>query len=130
MKMATCGKVRSTGFILMARFLDRNGLPLDPRTVSRLVYSVFEIDPIQRDVRRLVVGHDKGRLDIGQVIGDSLRTDAMWAVDRIGYNFCHRIAFNTFSNSLPIPQNRYEVRYWVTLTSGDTTAVSFRLRVS
>jgi hypothetical protein len=122
--------MRSTEAILMARFVDRAHLPLDPRTVRAIAYSIYEIDPFRRGVRRLVADHDEVALDIGQVIYDSLRTDAIWVVDQIGYNFCHRIQFSNFPDSLPGPGKHYEARYWVTLTTGDTTVVCFRLRVN
>ncbi len=49
---------RSIEAILMARFLDRDARPLEPRMVLAIVYSIFEIDPLRQDVRSYAADHD------------------------------------------------------------------------
>ncbi len=44
----------------------------------------------------------------------------MWDVDQIGYNFCHRIRLNSLAVSFRTAGLRCEVRYWITLTTGET----------
>lgn len=115
--------------ILMARFLDRDGLPLNPNNVCSISYSIYRFDPIRRDVRKLAAGYDRVALNVAKIICDSFRTNEVWTVDNIGYNFFHRIRFSDCENAFPSPEGHYEVRYWVTQTTGEMTVVCFRIGV-
>ncbi|HEX5472893.1 MAG TPA: hypothetical protein VFW73_13460 [Lacipirellulaceae bacterium] len=111
----------------MARLIDRDGVPLNPQTLRTIEYCVYEIDTVRKDVRRPVMGHDHIVLNVGQVICNALRTGSTWAVDEIGYNFYHSFRLR---NAFSAADKQYEVRYWLTLISGDKTVICFRLRVN
>ncbi len=123
-------ELRSSGdVVLLARFVDRAREPLGPTDVCAIEFSIRRLGGDAVDGRKGAGGCDGIALNVHEVICDSLRRDNLWAVDDVGYNFCHRIRLGDFRKACDEPGTHYELRYLVTQTTGDKTVVCFKLRM-
>ena len=115
--------------VLMARLVDRDGAKLEPAIVRSIKYSLYELDAERHGAYRPAAGHDGIALNVLDVIFNKLQRDDGWAIDNVGYNFCHRISTGNLDESFRQRGARYEMRYEITLTTGVTTFVCFRVRM-
>jgi hypothetical protein len=123
----SCAAFEQGSVILMARIIDRNGVPIRRSDIGTIEYSVFELDFRRPENLSAVCGQEAVVLDVADVIFDSPQIGDWWTVDAMGYNFRHQIYFarnQKFSKA----GLRYEVRYEVTLTGGQQAVIRFRLK--
>ena len=114
--------------ILLARWLDRGGRPLDLAAIRSIRCSIYRLASRGRALRRRIAGFNDTALNVHDVLLDALQKDSMWAIDDIGYNFRHAVRIGGRSSVLSKPGQSYDVEYLVTQKSGETTIVRFRLR--
>ena len=128
MAMSICSKEVGRGLaVLMARIVDSDGVAIRPSDVSAIEYSVYELDPFWPEQLSVMRGHRAVRLDVGDVLFDSLQVGRCWGIDDVGYNFRHEIQLvqeRPVSNA----EYGYEVLYQLTLCNGRRTSVRFKLR--
>jgi len=120
-------EVQHCSVILMARIVDRNGAPIRRSDIRAIEYSVFELYFRRPENLSAVRGQEAVALDVTEVVFDSPQIGDLWTVDARGYNFRHQIYFDR-NQKFPKAGRRYEVRYEVTLSSGQQAVIRFRLR--
>lgn len=122
-----CSEALASGsIVLMARIVDGAGTAIRPLDVRAIDYSVYEVDPYWPEQLSVTRGHRSERVNVRDVLFDSLRVGRCWSVDDVGYNFRHEIKFAR--PALSRNDERYEVVYQLTLFNGHRIAVRFKLR--
>jgi hypothetical protein len=112
--------------VLMARVVDRNGLPVRTSDVQSVEYSILDLAFRGRngnaaaDPRRLV-------LSVGDVFCSSLQTGLLWRADEAGYNFRHSIRLKEHAVFLASTAC-WEARYRVVLRGGNRMVMRFRIK--
>jgi hypothetical protein len=113
---------------LMARVVGANGANILGSEVAAIHYSIYLLDDQDPDRRVTVAGHDDVALTPGAVVFDSLRTDALWTIDSVGYNFCHILDVSAYP-AFSIAGRRYLVEYRIAPNAGQIILVRFRINV-
>ncbi len=113
--------------VLLARIVGLSGVPITQSQVASIAYSVFVLDDSEIDAQTPVSGHDDVSLVVGDVIFNTLQTDALRDVDATGYNFRH-ILDAAAASAFPNAGLAYQARYEITPTSGPLIVVRFKLR--
>lgn len=97
-----------SGGSLMARVVGPNAATVTSTMLSGITYSVYDTaEPSTSLV-------NASTLTIGDVIYDTLQTDARWSRDSVGYNF----RFDTFSSELPTGKRKYRYEFRFVPVSG------------
>ncbi len=109
----------------LARVLGANAAPIVPADIAALSYSLFLLgdDP---DERHPIAGHHAVELSPTQVLFDALRTDPLWTVDPLGYNFRHTPDVTTH-DAFAIGGRNYLLEYRLAPVSGQPIIVRFRI---
>lgn len=122
--------MRSIGeVVLLARLVDRAGELVAPTDVCTVEFSIRRLSRYAPDGGGKVADKDCTALNVDEVICEALRKDNLWAADDVGYNFCHRIRLGDSEGIITVAGMKYEICYFLTLTSGDAAVVCFQLRM-
>jgi hypothetical protein len=112
----------------LARAVGNDGATLAPAGVTAAKYSVYLLDDRDPDARTAVDGHSAVSLTVNEVLYSSLRTDALWTADSIGYNFKHALAIAAHP-AFAVAGRRYLVEYALTPANGPVILIRFRVNV-
>ncbi|MBN2581415.1 MAG: hypothetical protein JXB10_20710 [Pirellulales bacterium] len=112
----------------LARLVGNDGAYLTPAEVAAAEYSAFLLNDRDPDERIAVLGHSAVGLTVGDVLYDTLQTDALWTVDSVGYNFKHALEVAVYP-AFAVAGRRYLVEYALTPVSGPVILVRFRVNV-
>jgi hypothetical protein len=125
-----CGKALASGsIVLMARIVDGAGAAIRPLDVRAIEYSVYEVDPYWPELLSVTRGHRSVRVNVRDVLFDSLQVERSWSVDHVGYNFRHELTLDC-RDPLSNAEQRFEVAYQVTMSNVGKSIVRFTLRCS
>ena len=75
-----------------------------------------------------MTGHSSVSLATADVVFSALRTDPLWTVDAVGYNFRHVLDVSAHP-AFPIAGRRYLIEYQLTPAEGQSILVRFRINV-
>ncbi len=116
--------------VLMARIVDSAGACIRPSQIELAVYCMRELDPCNPARSRAVRGHKAVRLDVDEVLRETLETGRLWDLDTVGYNFRHEIRPNR-SGSFPKAGAQYEIRYaFLPRNHREPVIIRFHVRIN
>jgi hypothetical protein len=118
--------VQCSSAVLMARIVHRDGVRVQQADVTAIEHWLCELDPCWPNNLNVVTGHAAIPLDVEDVLFDELQVVDPWTVDAVGYNFRHGFALGNRCQRTGVA---YEVRYQITLASGEQAIVRFQLRL-
>ena len=122
-----CSKRLASGsVVLMARIVDGDGMAIRRSEVIAVEYSLYEVDACWPEQLTAVRGGRAVPLAVGDVLFDSPQIGHFWSVDEVGYNFRHEVDFG-WDQPLAKTGWCYEVVYQLTMTTGQTANVRFRI---
>ncbi|OHB67560.1 MAG: hypothetical protein A2V70_08430 [Planctomycetes bacterium RBG_13_63_9] len=131
--MADAANIYGTAFkngsaTLLARVVGSDGQPIVQADIASASYTVYLLDDQDADARAAVAGHTGVALTVGDVVFNSLQTDALWTVDQTGYNFRHVLDVSE-NQAFAIAGRRYLVEFKLVPGSGQLILVRFRINV-
>lgn len=125
----TYGTVFKNGSVtLLARVVGKDGANIVQADIASAKYSVYLLDDQDADSRTAVTGHSDVALNVGDIVFNTLQTDALWTVDETGYNFRHVLDVSE-NQAFTVAGRRFLVEFELTPNSGQVILVRFRLNV-
>ena len=109
----------------LARIVGHDAQPITQIDIASIDYSIYLLEADEPDSRTVVEGHDGVSLTVGEVIFDTLQTDARWTRDTIGYNFRHTIDVSTYM-AFALAGRDYLVEYRLMPATGQVILARFR----
>ena len=110
---------------LLARVIGWDGAVLAPGGVSSIVCTTALLDDQDPDVELPVAGHENVPLAVEAVLSATLRLDALWTRDAVGYNFKHVLPLT--QPLFTLAGRNYRVCYRILPTDGPVILVRYRL---
>ena len=131
--MAEAADIHGTAFkngsvTLLARIVGGAGANVVQGDIASVVYSIFLLDDQNADARTPVANHGSVALAVGDVVFNTLQTDALWTVDAAGYNFRHLLDVSAHP-AFAVAGRRYLIEYRMTPAIGQVIVVRFRINV-
>jgi len=112
---------------LLARIESEAGVPIGPSAVASASYTVYQLDESDPNAETAVAGHTARSLTVADILFDTLRQDAAWDADPLGYNFKHTLDVAS-AQAFAQAGLYYRVRYELTTPAGPPILVRFKLK--